>query len=427
MQAGRPSIYYGWWVLGAGAVTEMLALGSTSYAAGLFVLPLEQEFGLSRAAASASIPISFAGAALMAPLVGYLLDRVSVPRMLALGAFLLAAGFTIISFASSLWIMALALFLPIGFGGMAVGPLTTSTLTSRWFYKRRGRALGIASVATSGGGIIVVPLLALAIDAYGWRTALLIESVVIVAIVWCLCAFVIASGPADLGLQDHPENEGRPPSDMPLADGAERKSGPAAWRYLDILMNMNFWATAFIIASISGIAQAIVTTVVPYAQDTLLFSRPASAALISGFAVCAAVMKILAGLLADYIDRRLIMIAGAIAMSAALGMLLTFVSYPALFIACCLAGIGLGCVLPTCAAQIAATFGSPSFGKVMGMVYVAIVLGSISTVFFAGAMYDRFRNYDVAFNVLLAVALAGILAAALIRIPGKSAEKIGAA
>jgi len=33
----RP-VYYGWWVLAATALTEMLAIGSTSYAAGLFVL-----------------------------------------------------------------------------------------------------------------------------------------------------------------------------------------------------------------------------------------------------------------------------------------------------------------------------------------------------------------------------------------------------
>ena len=72
----RPlSIYYGWWVLLATAVTEMLAIGSTSYAAGLFVLPLEQELHLSRADSSSSIPILFAGGAIAAPLVGYALDR----------------------------------------------------------------------------------------------------------------------------------------------------------------------------------------------------------------------------------------------------------------------------------------------------------------------------------------------------------------
>ena len=157
-KTARPPIYYGWWVLAAGAVIEMLAIGSISYSAGLFVLPLQNEFSLSRAAASSALPIAFAGASLMAPLVGYLLDRYPAERVIALGAVLLGVGFAAISLTTSLSIMVAALLVPIGFGGMAIGPLTTSALTSRWFYRRRGRALGIAMVATSGGGIVVAPL-----------------------------------------------------------------------------------------------------------------------------------------------------------------------------------------------------------------------------------------------------------------------------
>jgi len=84
-RVGR-AIYYGWWVLAASAITEMLVIGSISYASGLFVVPLEQELALSRATASSAIPISFAGGALMAPLVGYLLDRISISWVLVLGA-----------------------------------------------------------------------------------------------------------------------------------------------------------------------------------------------------------------------------------------------------------------------------------------------------------------------------------------------------
>jgi MFS family permease len=168
----RRPIYYGWWVLAAAAVTEMLAIGSISYASGLFVVPLERELSLSRAAASSAIPIAFAGGALMAPIVGYLLDRISISWVLIIGVLSLCLGFVAIAATSSLTVMAAALFVLVGFGGMAVGPLTTSTLASRWFYKRRGRALGVAAVATSGGGILVVPLLSLAIEAYGWRSAL---------------------------------------------------------------------------------------------------------------------------------------------------------------------------------------------------------------------------------------------------------------
>ncbi len=412
-QMDRPAIYYGWWILGAGAITEMLALGSTSYAAGLFVLPLEQEFGFSRAAANAPALISFAGAAFMAPIVGYLLDRYSVRTIVACGGVSLGLGFIIVSLTSYIPLMVLVLFLLVAFGGMAVGPLTTSTLTSRWFYKHRGRALGIASVATSGGGIIVVPLLAFGIEAFGWRSALFFEAILIIAIVLALAILVMRGGPTELGLEHHPENEHRPPSDMPMGRGGS--SSPATnWRYREIAFTIEFWAVAFVIASVSGINQAIVLTIVPYGTQ-LGFSPPAAAFLITAFAICAAIVKVTSGLLSEFVDRRAIMLAGTVAMMGSLSVFLLSSDYPLIFIASCLAGTGLGCVLPTSAAQIAAYFGAPSFGRVMGLVYVSVVTSSVASVLFVGAMFDRTGNYDAAFAVLLGVAALAALATRGIR------------
>src|SRR6266852_4006701 len=90
-------VYYGWWVLAAAALTEMLAIGSTSYAAGLFVLPLENDLGLSRADANSAIPILFTGAALIALLVGHLLDRFAVQRIICAGAIAFGLGLAVIS------------------------------------------------------------------------------------------------------------------------------------------------------------------------------------------------------------------------------------------------------------------------------------------------------------------------------------------
>ena len=55
MRAAHSPIYYGWLVLAASAVAEMLAMGTTGYASGLFVLPMQAEFHISRTAASSSI------------------------------------------------------------------------------------------------------------------------------------------------------------------------------------------------------------------------------------------------------------------------------------------------------------------------------------------------------------------------------------
>jgi len=413
-QPGR-RIYYGWWVLAAGALTEMLAIGSTSYAAGLFVLPLQHELSLSRAAANSSIPISFAGGAMVSPLVGYLLDRLPIQWVIALGALALGLGFALVSATSSIPVMVLALFIPIAFGAVAIGPLTASTLASRWFYRRRGRALGVAAVATSAGGIVVVPLLSLGIENFGWRIALLGEALLIALIVIIVAFLVVRSGPADLHLEDHPENKGRPPVDMPRAQQEGPEGGAVVlWRYGDMLMEMNFWAVAIALGSIDGIAQAIVVTVVPYGTG-LGFAPVSAAFLISAFSISAAIAKILSGLLSEVIERRTIMLTSTLAMIGALLVLLSYSSYPMLILGCCLAGASLGGILPSSAAVVAACFGSPSFGRVMGAMYVVILASSILSAWFVGAMFDRTGQYGSAFLTFLAIAVGAAVATLLVR------------
>lgn len=153
--AGPASVtpfYYGWAILAATAVSELLAQGATSYAAGLFVLPLQAEFHISRALANTPVLIMFLGGALVSPLVGKALDRFSIRLVLPLGAALFSLALIGIALSQSLLAMAALLFLPTAIGFMCIGPLTTSAMASRWFYRHRGLALGLAAVATSGGG-----------------------------------------------------------------------------------------------------------------------------------------------------------------------------------------------------------------------------------------------------------------------------------
>ena len=86
--SGQDGIYYGWWVLGTGAVAEILSIGSTSYSAGFFILPLQKEFGLSRASASLPVLILYLGAVCFAPFAGRLMDRYPVRWIASLGALL---------------------------------------------------------------------------------------------------------------------------------------------------------------------------------------------------------------------------------------------------------------------------------------------------------------------------------------------------
>lgn len=390
--------YYGWAVLAAGALAEMLAQGATSYAAGLFVLPLQAEFHLSRADASSAILILFCGTVVAAPLVGWAFDRYAMRWVMAVGALVFALSLAGIAMAPSPAVMALLLLVPAAFGFMAVGPLLTSTLAARWFWRRRGLALGIAAVATSGGGLLVVPFLSAAIVAHGWRPALLGEAAILGAAIVLLALFVIRDRPAARDLETHRENAGRGPAVT------------AAIRWREVLASGAFWIPSLTLAAISGTAQAIVTLLVPYAAS--LGHAAAAALLITAFAGAAAVTKIVAGLLADHLEQRLMLAAAALSMALAWLLLSLAASYPALMAASALAGVALGCALPTAGALIAASFGAERFAGVMGGTYCLIAAAAIGAVRFSGWVFDRTGSYVFSFHAF-ALLLGGLLLATL--------------
>jgi len=125
-----------------------------------------------------------------------------------------------------------------------------------------------------------------------------------------------------------------------------------------------------------------------------------------------AITKIGAGVLADHINQRFLLIAAALFMTLSWLTLGLFDSYEALFASACLGGIALGCALPTTAGLIAASFGADKFGAVMGWTYVFVAGFAIAATLIIGKMYDIFGGYHVAFLgffVLLATLLVATL------------------
>jgi sugar phosphate permease len=400
--------YYGWYVLAASALAEMLVIGATSYSAGLFVLPLQAEFALSRANASSSVLILFLGAIFLAPSVGKVLDHYPIRLVISAGAFIFAAALAIIALTSSLWVMVLALLVPAATGFMILGPMTTATLASRWFYRRRGLALGIAAIATSGGGLLVVPALSKAIEIYGWRTALLCEAAVLFFTVTLLALLVLKDNPYKAGLGDDSENRGRPDQALLQAKNvkAQKEKGELHWS--DVLGNRAFWAPSLLVATASGICEAIVISAPSYGHQ-LGFSTTKAA-----FSFAAALAKIAMGVLADFWNKRLLLFGSALCLLLSLVTLYLFKNYAAVVIACCSAGVSLGGALPTSSSVLTERFGSARFGSVLGWTYTLIGTFTILAVRFMGFVFDVTGSYRSGFAGLLAFAAVVWIAAFLL-------------
>lgn len=410
--SAAPRLFYGWWLIAAVFVGEMLAIGSTTYAFGLFVQPLQDEFGISRGDANKGFALLIVGMGLSGPLIGRLLDRRSARRVMAFGAAWMAAGFVAVALAPSLQWMALATMLMIASGAAMIGPLTANTLASRWFERRRGRALGIVAVGTSVGGTLLVPLIAYNIGAYGWRTALLIQAALVFGIAGTLALWVVRDRPQDLGLLPDGEN-------TPATDGQRPPAAAASapeWTPGRLLRHRDFWCIGLSVGLTFAVTQSVLASLVPYAVDAGIDAKKA-ALLVSSLSVCSILGKLLFGALAERVDKRWLLLAVVGFTLAQLGTLIVQPDFVWLLVICGIAGFAIGGELPVWAAIIAERYGPRSFGTVMGLMNPINMICSLTAIGFVGAAYDRSGGYELPFTVFLGVAVASAVMTLLITPP----------
>ncbi len=405
-------IYYGWWIVVAGFIATMLAIGSTTYAFGLFVAPLSEEFGLSRADANGGFIFLLLGFALWAPFVGRWMDRLPARAVMGGGALLFAVGFAWIAVASTPWQMALAIIGPVSLGTVACGALAANTLTARWFRAHRGRAMGLLAIATSAGGFVVPPLVAFLMERYGWRGAVGIQGLILLVIVASVVWLLVRDKPADLGLTLDGLPEPAAGTD-PVANAA---SVERRWTTKELLGSANFWLIACGAGILLAADQALLASMIPYGVDAG-FGPQRAAFLMSCLTASAIFGKFVIGMLADRVDKRWLFGAVAACNLAFLVVLLMGPGYGTLLVACCIIGLAIGGTYPLWMTLTADCFGSASFGAVMGTMNFVVMPFSIISIRFIGEVFDRTGNYNIAFMAFMATAVLSALLILLVRVP----------
>lgn len=392
--AAAPHDRYKWAILAAAFVAQMLSIGSTSFGFALFVKPVAAEFGLARGDVNLGLMLLIVGMALVSPLIGRMLDRFPARWTMLGGALLFGAGAMTVAVADRLSLVALAVFLPLAFGTAALGPLTASTLVARWFDERRGRALGIVAISASAGGALVVPVISWLVEQDGWRRAIGATGLAIGATCALLAVLVIRDRPVAAGVT--------PAATQPV----ER------WTARRLLATRDFWLLVVSVGLLLAINQALLSSLVAYGSDRG-FSPARATALITAVSASSIAGKIVIGLLADIVDKRLLLAAMAVLLEAFLAILLRHPGFAVLIPCCLIVGATIGGVSPIWAALISSRFGVASFGLVMGLTVQAQMPLLLVALRFIGQSYDRTGSYDQAFLVfalLVPLALAAALA-----------------
>src|SRR5919106_2732709 len=200
-------LFYGWWIVIIGCILDAVKGGTFNSGFSLYFLPVLTELNLSRAATSLPFSLAKLESALEGPLIGYLIDRVDLRVMLVLGTTLAGLGFVLLSFTHSYLFFLLVFMGLLTLGFQAGFNHATMAAVNHWFLRKRGLAMSIVQTGQAIGGVVIFPLVALAVLKLGWRQAAFLSGIGVLALV--PLTLLVRRSPESMGLL--PDGESIPP------------------------------------------------------------------------------------------------------------------------------------------------------------------------------------------------------------------------
>jgi MFS family permease len=388
----REPIHYAWIVAGVTFVTLLGASGFRS-TPGVLIVPLQEEFGWSRATISLAVSINLLLFGFSGPFAAALMERFGVRRVTIGALVAVASGSALTTLMRSPWQLALLWGVVVGLGTGAMASVLAATVANRWFVARRGIVLGALTAASATGQLVFLPLLAWLATTVGWRAASLTVAAAALLVVPLVARFM-RSRPEEVGVRAFGATEMDAPVTMagsPLAN-AFRGLGMGS-------RSPDFWllAGSFFIcgASTNGL---IGTHLIPASIDHGLAAVTAASllALIGLFDIAGTMVS---GWLTDRWDSRRLLFAyyglrglSLLYLPAAFdaprfGLILFVVFY----------GLDWVATVPPTVALTADVFGKANVGIVYGWIFAAHQLGAASAASAAGAIRTWTGDYRLAF------------------------------
>ncbi|MGE3691741.1 MAG: MFS transporter [Novosphingobium sp.] len=399
-------------VVAAFLLMGTMAMIASSYS--VLAVSFAQEFDKPRSVLLLAMTALSLISGLLSPFLGILMDRVSLRLIMLLGSFFLAAGYVLLSFAGSFYQVIAVFGLVMAPANVLLGPTAGTVLISRWFFSRRGRAMGVAIAGISLGSAVFPPLMQWLFDLFEWRGGLRVLSLILLAVT-VPAALMVVSHPSERGLQ--PDGAQELPEQAALtASGDAAAPRVSAW---SIFADPAFWLTVLLIGLVSAGLKGMVTNLSPLAIDEGI--APVRAALlISVFAGSGFVAKLIFAGVADRLGLRVLLVLMLVGFSAG-NALMTQAEAGFWTIAAAVAMIGLfgGMALPIQSLLVPRVFGEKIVGRVMGSLSFVMLLILLASPPLFGLIYDLTGDYDGIFIAFSGLALAALLAALTIRLGGK--------
>jgi sugar phosphate permease len=413
----RPTIFYGWYIVGVALVAQFVAMGTQAYAIGVFLKPMTHDLGWSRESFSAVQTVSTFVMGAIGLFVGGMIDRRGPRLLMFFGGIIAGAALIGTSRVQELWQFYLLRGVAQTIGNAMLGNLVVNVTVARWFVARRGMAVSIASAGVSLGGVLMAPVVAMWVDAYGWRTSWVLLGIV----VWVLVL------PSSLIMRKSPEAAGLMPDGMTAEEAAAysatKKRASAVsevqWTRPQAIRTRTIWFVIVAYGTANVGLGALLLHMIPFLTDKG-FSRGTAALLFSIQAWSALLSKPLWGMLMDRFHARFLSAVGFMtAAFSIVALLLAAQTGSELMVMAVLAvyGLGIGGTVPLQETVWASYFGRMHLGEIRSVAMPFSIIFSAGGPLLAGYLYDRTGNYVAAFLTFAAFSVVGFVFILLARPP----------
>jgi MFS family permease len=402
----RRNIHYGWVMVGVTFLTALVSAGAVG-APGVFIVPLQKEFGWSTAQISSALSIRFILFGLMAPFAAALMNRYGL-RNVTLAALLTVVSALVISLAmTQVWQLILLWGVVVGIGTGMTALVLGATIAARWFNARRGLVVGILTASAATGQLVFLPLLAHLTEIMGWRTALGLMCGMLGVAAFAVL-MVMRDRPGDLGLRPFGD-DGKAPLPAPAPNNAPIMAA-ALGTLRDASKTRVFWilfATFFICgASTNGLIQV---HLIPMCLD---FGIPQvqAASLLAAMGIFDFVGTIASGWLSDRYDNRYLLFwyYGLRGLSLVFLPFTNF-SFYGLSLFAMFYGLDWIATVPPTVRLTAQRFGPERANLVFGWIFAGHQLGAATAAFGAGLSRTLLASYLPAFFVAGALCIVASL------------------
>ena len=374
---------------------------------GVLIVPLQEEFGWSRATISAAVAINLVLYGLGGPFAAGLYDRIGIRRVIVAALATIAISSTLTTQMSAPWQLDLLWGVANGLATGAIGVTLAAVIANRWFVERRGLVTGMLTASNATGQLAFLPLLGWIVSVQGWRTAALTVSLVALAFVLPLVLLFLRDSPADVGLRPF----GALADDPPLVQ--ENPFRAAIGGLVAASRSRIFWllsASFFVCgATTTGL---IGTHLIPASMDHGMAAVTA-ASLLAVIGVFDLVGTIASGWLTDRYDPRWLLFWYYGLRGLSLLALPFVIGSPSLGLIAFVVFYGLDWVatVPPTVAITAQVFGRARVGVTFGWIFGAHQLGAAVAAWGAGAARTWLGDYQSAFVTagLLSLVASGLV------------------